>query len=206
MGESRSVMSDESSASEGEYLHLMQSQENTGFPVQDLQARQPALSHPPLQETSGEYCVAVWAPHTATAINKPERVHGFAARLTTSRWSCHGHDVVSDLGWPRLAIRRDYQKLCLCRHIISRESIIPPFPAHPSLTKSSSSRQEPRHPFCAYYHKASSFVSTASLWNSVPEHIATISGEVSSKNSPQDIPFLSSLLFSLFLSLSLSTC
>ena len=75
-------------------------------------------------------------------------------------------------------------KLCLCRCILYRESIIPPsvFSPHPSLANSSSG-----HPLChvdsraiaipfvrTNYHKASFFVSTAALWNSVPERIATM--------------------------------
>ena len=90
------------------------------------------------------------------------------------------------LGWPSLKDRRDYHKLCICKRILSGESIIPPtvYHQHPLVNNPSSSRplrtstSNPRAlavPFArTSQYKASFFVSSTRLWNSIPGHIANL--------------------------------
>ena len=90
-----------------------------------------------------EYCSAAWDPHQAFLIDKLERVQGFVAnfvaKVVTRDWLNHGAVSVAALGWPKLALRRSYQKVCVCRRILQGSSIIPStfFSPHPSLTQRS---------------------------------------------------------------------
>ena len=80
-----------------------------------------------------DYCSSVWDPTFLTSIAKLEKVQSFAARLVTGRWEAPSEELRASLGWPLLANRRAYLKLCLCRRILMGGSLIPPsvFVTHP---------------------------------------------------------------------------
>ena len=81
-----------------------------------------------------EYGCCVWLPYQAKYVNLLEGVQTFAARLAAKQWSGDPATLKSQLGWPSLECRHNYLKLCLCRRIISWESLIPQavFAPHPS--------------------------------------------------------------------------
>lgn len=81
-----------------------------------------------------DYCGPVWDPHHRCDIDKLEKVQVFAARLATGRWTGRPDELRATLGLPLLSARRSYQKLCLCRRILTGGSIIPGsvFTPHPS--------------------------------------------------------------------------
>ena len=132
-----------------------------------------------------EYCSAVWDPHQVTLIGKLERVQGFAAKLATRCWSSHGQEVVSKLGWPKLAARRAYHKICICRRILKGHSIIPPdvFTPHPytGSLRHHNSIQLYKPLVKTNYHRAAYFISVVSLWNRVPEYITAMPTELTFK-------------------------
>ena len=82
------------------------------------------------------YGASIWDPYHATYISKLDRVQELAAKVVTRRWNATGSDLVNQLGWPRLHLRRRLAKLCLCRRILRGESLIPVsvFKPHPSTT------------------------------------------------------------------------
>ena len=71
------------------------------------------------------YCSTVWDPHQRGRIDQVERIQGFAARLATGRWSEDRLVLCSELDWCPLVTRRQYQRISLCRRIVSGKSIIP---------------------------------------------------------------------------------
>ena len=73
-----------------------------------------------------DYCSSVWDPPHKTHIQALERVQTFAARLVTNDWAGNGESLRALLGWPKLSTRRQFQKLCLCRRIVTGGSLIPP--------------------------------------------------------------------------------
>lgn len=126
-----------------------------------------------------EYCGAVWDPHQLYNISKLERVQSFGARLVTGQWSSSGSALCEELGWPSLARRRSFHRLCLCRRILEGGSLIPDSTFIPSTSVTSSRRPSnscPLHvPFVrTAYHQQSFFVKTVSLWNALPDRIISL--------------------------------
>ncbi len=115
-------------------------------------------------------------PTYSTYVRKLDRVQEFAAKVVTRKWSATGSDLVNQLGWPRLHLRRQLAKLCLCEKILSGESLIPTsvFEPHPS-TSVRHANSKPLFLLRVHtdYHRGSYFVSTVLLWNSIPDRILT---------------------------------
>ena len=86
-----------------------------------------------------DYCCCVWDPYQSTHTAKFEKVQKFAAKLATGLWLENYDHLLSLLNWPTLEIRRQQQKLLLCRRILTGNSIIPltiltPHPAPATVT------------------------------------------------------------------------
>ena len=80
-----------------------------------------------------DYCSCVWDPHHSTLANKVEGVQKFAARIATRDWTGNYENLRSQLGWPPLSTRRVWQKLLLCRRILSGNSIISAYSNYENL-------------------------------------------------------------------------
>ena len=132
------------------------------------------------------YCSAVWNPHQCGRAAQLERVQGFAARLTTRRWTEDCAVLYHELGWCPLESRRKLQCILLCRRIITGKSIIPC-----SVFSRSVCARASRHvmnsvqlktPFMrANYIKGSFFVDTTKLWNSIPGDLVDLESDLSFK-------------------------
>ena len=124
-----------------------------------------------------DYCSCVWDPLHVTHIAKIERVQSFAARIVTNDWSRESQELKSELGWPSLAKRRLFQKLCVCRKIVSGNSIIPSdfFQTAPRKCASHKNSTPLYSPFVRTKHHKSSFkLSIISHWNQIPEEVASV--------------------------------
>ena len=131
-----------------------------------------------------DYGASIWDPHHTTYIGKLERVQELAAKVATRRWTDDGPNLVKQLTWPSLKMRRQYLKLCLCRRILHGGSLIPPsvFTPHPSSTVrhvNSSPIFLPR--VRTNYHRGSYFISTIPLWNNVPDEITSLTSHLGFK-------------------------
>ena len=132
-----------------------------------------------------DYCSSIWDPLFKTLVDKLEKVQSFAARLVTGRWMDPVEDLSQSLGWPLLAKRRVFQKLCLCRRILLGGSLIPPsvFVPHPSPSARSHANSQPlfRQGVRTRYHQQSFFVSVVSKWNSIPGEMVELSSHLAFK-------------------------
>ena len=91
-----------------------------------------ALVHPKL-----DCCSCVWDPPSITLLDKLEPIQGFAANLYMKWCMVPSTLFTSDLNLPTLYSHRSWQKVLLCRHIITNKSIISPSshfspPPHPN--------------------------------------------------------------------------
>ena len=140
---------------------------------------QHVLASPLLSRLLSHPCTKVLEehPYHLTYISKLDRVQEFAAKVVTRRWSATGSDLVSQLGWPSLLLRRQLAKLCLWRRILCEESLIPAtvFEPHPSTSVRHANSQPLFLPRVrADYHRGSFFVSAIPLWNSIPDSITSL--------------------------------
>ncbi len=121
------------------------------------------------------YGASIWDPYHSTYVRKLDRVQEFAAKVVTRKWSATGSDLVNQLGWPRLHLRRQLAKLRRER-ILSGESLIPAsvFEPHPyTSVRHTNSKPLFLPRVHTDYHRGSYFVSTVPLWNSIPDRILT---------------------------------
>lgn len=148
--------------------------------VQTLSRLYRALVRPCL-----EYCGAVWDPHQLHLITKLERVQGFAAKVATRRWDTGGLELAGTLGWPGLAARRSYFRICVCRRILRGLSIIPPdaFTPHPAALSVRHQNSAPLfRPFASTnYRKQAFFIGVVPLWNAIPDSIISLATDMSFK-------------------------
>ena len=72
------------------------------------------------------YSSAIWDPNHEVHRRSLERVQNFAARVTLNDWRTDPQCLRDKLDWPPLQKRRTFQKICLCRRILTGQSIIPP--------------------------------------------------------------------------------
>ena len=75
-----------------------------------------------------EYASAVWDPHTRTQINQIEKVQRRAARYVTNRYhnTSSVTDMLHNLNWPSLEIRRTRVRLIMFYKIIHHVVAIHP--------------------------------------------------------------------------------
>ncbi len=133
-----------------------------------------------------DYCGAAWDPHQLFNITRLERVQHFAARLATGQWSADGDTLCQELGWSPLARRRIYQRLCLCRRILTGGSLIPDSSFSPLISRRSIRLAMNSCPLKqplvrTNYHFGSFFVKTISYWNALPEQIISLSSPLAFK-------------------------
>ena len=87
-----------------------------------------------------DYASSIWDPIHKVHSLALERTQNFAARVTLNSWSWNTDPSVlkTTLGWSPLQQRRLFQKICLCRRILTGQSILPPstFSIHPKPTRS----------------------------------------------------------------------
>ena len=105
-----------------------------------------------------EYCCCVWDPHHSTYSHQLEFVQKFAAKLATRHWSDSYDSLLARLNWPLLSIRRQQQKVTLCRRILREESAIPSthFSPHPPPNP----RRHNQCALCAPFARTSAFKSS----------------------------------------------
>ena len=102
----------------------------TGFIYRTFKlAGSPCLSHlyksvvlPVLDYSSR----SIWDPPQKCHITALERTQNFAARVVSNIWSGDSSTIKARLGWPALAKRRLFQKICLCKRVLSDSSLVPP--------------------------------------------------------------------------------
>ena len=119
-----------------------------------------------------DYCSSVWDPYHKVHIQALERVQTFTARLVTSNWSGNGESLRSLFSWPKLATHRQFQKICLCRRIVTGGSLIPTcfFEPHPHPTSSHCNSLPLHRPYVRTLHHRNSFkLSVLDVWNGVSE-------------------------------------
>ncbi len=122
-----------------------------------------------------EYCSLVWDPGYAVSWKGSNQ--SFAARLATGGPSTE--ELRQELGWPLLVNRRAYLKICLCRRILTGDSLIPDSVFIPAKTTC-----QLYLPFVrTNYHKHSFFISTVPIWNSIPEQIISLVSNTAFKAS-----------------------
>ena len=96
----------------------------------------------------------------------------------------HKH-TVAHLKWPSLASRRKVQKLCVCRRILSGDSLIPSstFIRASTVTRHHLNNQPLFRPFVRTNHHMSSFFVDAVLqWNKVPDSVCSLSSNLAFKS------------------------
>ena len=122
-----------------------------------------------------DYCSSVWDPYHKVHIQALECVQTFTARLVTRNWSGNGESLRSLLSWPKLATRRQFQKICLCRRIVTGGSLIPTcfFEPHPRPTSSQCNSLPLHRPYVRTLHKNSFKLSVVDVWNGVSEDIVS---------------------------------
>ena len=127
--------------------------------------------------------LSVLRPSLEYGIQALERVQTFAARLVTNDWAGNGESLRALLGWPKLSTRRQFQKLCLCRRIVTGGSLIPPcfFEPHPRPTNSHRNSSPLFRPYVrTLQHRHSFKHSVVDVWNGIPEDTVSSSQTVRS--------------------------
>ena len=128
----------------------------------------------------------MWDPYQSTHTAKLEKVQKFAAKLATGLWLENYDHLLSLLNWPTWVIRRQQQKLLLCRRIPTGNSIIPPtiFTPQPAPDlRHYHNLPLYRPPTHTQAHLGSYFPSIVPLWNSLPQHTVSASTQLAFKCS-----------------------
>ena len=129
-----------------------------------------------------EYCSTVWDPQTKHLQKKLEMV-----QRRSARWVCNSYrsgpnstgptEMIRDLDWPSLQVRRQIARLCLLYKMANRLVLMPTntlLIPYPYLTKSM-----PPHAFTPLdlipvklYFSNSFLPKTVSEWNALPHSVA----------------------------------
>ena len=131
-----------------------------------------------------DYCSTVWDPPHRVHQVALERFQSFAARIVTRCWRQDAGPLKVRLKWPSLASRRKVQKLCVCRRILSGDSLIPSstFIRASTVTRHHLNNQPLFRPFVrTSHHMSSFFVDAVSLWNKVPDSVCSLSSNLTFK-------------------------
>ena len=130
-----------------------------------------------------DYCSTVWDPPHRVHQVALERVQSFAARIVTRCWCQDAGPLKARLKWPSLASRRKVQKLCVCRRILSGDSLIPSstFIRASTVTRHHLNNQPLFRPFVRTNHMSSFFVDAVSQWNKVPDSVCSLSSNLAFK-------------------------
>ena len=134
------------------------------------------------------YCSSIWDTFQKGHRHQLECVQGFAARLATGSWLEDWATLCSGLGWCKISVRRQGQKLSLCRCILKGGSVIPCDVFSPAVgrcvARHCMNGCQLKQPFMrTNYHAQSFFISTISLWNSTPGKIVDLVSNLSFKRT-----------------------
>ena len=130
-----------------------------------------------------DHASCVWDPQHLVHQTRLERVQSFASKIVTKRWRESPTLLKEELGWEPLKVRREFQKLCVCRKILSGESLIKynSFQPHPRKSKNLNDKALFRPRVRTKQHEASFFMSVVPIWNSLPDRIVSCSTATSFK-------------------------
>ena len=132
-----------------------------------------------------DYCCAVWDPHQVTYRSQLENIQKFTGRIITKNWSLDYPSLCVSLNLKSLYARRQIQKLKLCYKILTSNSCLPSdhFTPHPHPSPWCPNSKQLLIPYArTSAHKASYFIDTAKLWNTLPEDIISAPSLDSFKN------------------------
>ena len=124
-----------------------------------------------------EYASAVWDPHTRTQINQIEKVQRRAARYVTNRYynTSSVTDMLQNLNWPSLEIRRKRVRLIMFYKIIHYVVAIHPLDTlllpTTTITRYNSSHTYQHIRTDKYSYKYSFYPRTIIQWNLVPIYV-----------------------------------
>ena len=124
-----------------------------------------------------EYASAVWDPHTRTQINQIEKVQRRAARYVTNRYhnTSSVTDMLQNLNWPSLEIRRTRVRLIMFYKIIHHVVAIHPLDTlllpTTTITRYNSSHTYQHIRTDKDSYKYSFYPRTIIQWNLLPIHV-----------------------------------
>ena len=124
-----------------------------------------------------EYASAVWDPHTRTQINQNEKVQRRAARYVTNRYhnTSSVTDMLQNLNWPSLEIRRTRVRLIMFYKIIHHVVAIHPLDTlllpTTTITRFNSSHTYQHIRTDKDSYKYSFYPRTIIQWNLFPIHV-----------------------------------
>ena len=124
-----------------------------------------------------EYASAVWDPHTRTQINQIEKVQRRAARYVTNRYhnTSSVTDMLHNLNWPSLDIRRTRVRLIMFYKIIHHVVAIHPLDTlllpTTTITRYNSSHTYQHIRTDKDSYKYSFYPRTIIQWNLLPIHV-----------------------------------
>ena len=124
-----------------------------------------------------EYASAVWDPHTRTQINQIEKVQRRAARYVTNRYhnTSSVTDMLQNLNWPSLEIRRTRVRLIMFYKIIHHVVAIHPLDTlllpTTTITRYNSSHTYQHIRTDKDSYKYSFYPRTIIQWNILPIHV-----------------------------------
>jgi hypothetical protein len=148
-----------------------------GFLRRNLQINHPQLkttAYNSLVRPSVEYATTVWDPYTKDNIRKVEMVQRRAARFTLNRYRNRSSvsDMIEELGWQSLEVRREHQRLMMLYKIRNglvavdgKQYLNPVY----RQTRHSHSQAYIIPQSSADYHRFSFFPRTVRQWNALPE-------------------------------------
>ena len=129
-----------------------------------------------------DYSSSIWAPAQACHTLKLERVQNFATRVIANNWSKDAGPIKDSLGLVTLASHRNFQRICLCRRILLKSSLVPSttFTPHPNQSVRHQNSLPLFRPFVRTSHYRNFFtIAVIDLWNKIPEEV--ISSSLSGK-------------------------
>ena len=131
-----------------------------------------------------DYSSSIWDPPQKCHITALERTQNFAARVVSNIWSGDSSTIKARLGWPALAKRRLFQKICLCRRVLSDSSLVPPsiFHRHPRPGAHHKNSLALFRPYVRTSHHRNFFtIDVVDKWNRIPEEVASALSPLSFK-------------------------
>ena len=105
----------------------------------------------------------------------------FTVTVVSNIWSS---TIKARLGWPALAKRRLFQKICLCRRVLSDSSLVPPsiFHRHPRPGAHHKNSLALFRPYIRTSHHRNFFtIDVVDKWNRIPEEVASALSPLSFK-------------------------
>ena len=134
------------------------------------------LAYQALVRPITEYASTVWSPHQRDLIQDLEMTQRRAARYVTKQYGRHDSvtKMLEDLGWETLEQRRAKARTVMTYRIVNGLVAIPDSQMIPTTEKTRGHSKKFRQIGTkTNYHKHSFFPSSITLWNSLPDSLAT---------------------------------